>query len=158
MLDMAPRYLAPRMHWIWMPTISHIQVHHQRWDADSLVRNHVEALASALGHIPGDERMRVFFCALQPSNSDLTRVSALLARSYDVRGIFLVRDPRAHLASKLVRNPTLSLRRFCRRQNHYWQEIEDFAANVGPVMRLRFEDLVTRHRAADARGLRFCRY
>jgi len=120
----------------------HIQVHHQRWDADSLVRNHVEALASALGHIAGDERMRVFFCALQPSNSDLTRVSALLERSYDVRGIFLVRDPRAHLASKLVRNPTLSLQRFCRRQNHYWQEIDDFAANVGPVMRLRFEDLV----------------
>jgi hypothetical protein len=102
----------------------------------------MEALASALGHKAGDDRLRVFFCALQPSNRDLTRVSELLARSYDVSGIFLVRDPRAHLASKLVRNPTLSLRRFCRRQNHYWQETEDFTANFGPSLRLRFEDLV----------------
>ena len=122
---------------------SYIRAHHQRWDVDSLVRNHMEALASALGQKPGDDRLRVFFCALQPSNRDLTRVSAWLARSYDVRGIFLVRDPRAHLASKLVRNPTLSLRRFCQRQNHYWQEIEDFTANFGPSLLLRFEDLVT---------------
>lgn len=121
----------------------YISAHHQRWDSDLLVRNHVEALASALGHVPDDSRMRVFFCALQPSNRDLTRVSALLARSYDVRGIFLVRDPRAHLASKLVRNPSLSLSRFCRRQNRYWEEIDLFAANVGPCLRLRFEELVT---------------
>ena len=121
----------------------HISVHHRRWEVDSLVRNHVEALASALGHRQGDGRLRVFFCALQPSNRDLTRVSDLLARSYQVRGIFMVRDPRAHLASKLVRNPTLSLRRFCRRQNRYWREIEEFSAARGPALRLRFEDLVT---------------
>ena len=70
-------------------------------------------------------------------------MGALLARNYSVRGIFLVRDPRAHLASKLVRNPTLNLGRFCRRQNHYWREIDDFALHCGPVLRLRFEDLVT---------------
>ena len=81
------------------------------------MRNHVEALAVALGHVEGDGRLRVIFCALQPNNSDLSRVGRLLARSYDVRGIFLVRDPRAHLSSKLVRNPTLNLRRFCQRQN-----------------------------------------
>jgi hypothetical protein len=67
----------------------------------------------------------------------------MLARSYDISGIFLVRDPRAHLASKLVRNPSLDLGRFCRRQNHYWQEIEDFREQYGPVLRVRFEDLVT---------------
>ena len=121
----------------------YIRAHHQRWDTDNLVRNHVEALAAALGHQEGDGRLRVFFCALQPSNRDLTRVGALLARNYAVRGIFLIRDPRAHLASKLVRNPTLNLGRFCRRQNHYWREIDDFAVNCGPVLRLRFEDLVT---------------
>jgi hypothetical protein len=121
----------------------HIRAHHNRWTLDALVRNHVEALASALGKQAGDDRLRVFFCALQPSNRDLTRVSDLLARCYEVRGIFLVRDPRAHLASKLVRNPTLNLRRFCRRQNRYWQEIDDFSARRGPALRLRFEDLVT---------------
>jgi hypothetical protein len=60
-----------------------------------------------------------------------------------VRGIFLVRDPRAHLSSKLVRNPTMNLRRFCERQNRYWQEIDWFTSNCGPALRLRFEDLVT---------------
>lgn len=121
----------------------YISEHHQRGSLDSLVRNHVEALAVALGHQEGDGRLRVMFCALQPSNEDLTRVSSLLARSYDVRGIFLVRDPRAHLSSKLVRNPTLSLDRFCRRQNSYWREIDWFGEHCGPVLRLRFEELVT---------------
>lgn len=116
---------------------------HRRISPDLLVRNHVEALAVALGHTPGDQRMRVYFCALQASNRDLTRVSSMLARSYAVKGIFLVRDPRAHLASKLVRNPTLNLGRFCHRQNRYWQEIEDFGDRFGPVLRLRFEELVT---------------
>jgi glycosyltransferase involved in cell wall biosynthesis len=122
---------------------AYIRKHHRRSGQDALVRNHVEALAAALGHLPGDARMRVCFCALQPSNRDLTRVSAMLAQSYQVKGIFLVRDPRAHLASKLVRNPTQDLGRFCRRQNRYWQEIEDFMAQYGPGLRLRFEELVT---------------
>jgi len=79
-------------------------------NVDSLVHNHVEALAVALGHTEGDVRLRICFCALQPSNCDLTRVSEMLARSYDVSGAFLARDPRAHLASKLVRraNPSIS--------------------------------------------------
>ena len=121
----------------------HIRAHHERGVMDSLVRNHFEALASALGYQEGDGRLRVFFCALQPSNHDLTRVSRMLARCYQVRGIFLVRDPRAHLASKLVRNPTLSVPRFCRRQNHYWEEISEFSARYGSAFRLRFEDLLT---------------
>ncbi len=121
----------------------YLRTHHERGNVDALVRNHIEALAVALGHRPGDRRLRVFFCALQPSNQDLTAVSELLARSFNVRGIFLVRDPRAHLSSKLVRNPTLNLRRFCQRQNRYWQEIDDFEQRFGPVLRLRFEELVT---------------
>jgi hypothetical protein len=121
----------------------YISEHHERGSIDSLVRNHVEALAVALGHVEGDGRLRVIFCALQPSNSDLSRVGRMLARSYEVRGIFLVRDPRAHLSSKLVRNPTLNLSRFCQRQNRYWEEIDEFAGNFGPALRLRFEDLVT---------------
>jgi hypothetical protein len=121
----------------------YISENHERASVDSLVRNHVEALAVALGHVEGDGRLRVIFCALQTNNSDLSRVGRLLARSYNVRGIFLVRDPRAHLASKLVRNPTLNLGRFCQRQNRYWEEIDEFAANFGPALRLRFEELVT---------------
>ena len=121
----------------------YIRTHHQRGDVDALVRNHVEALAVALGHRPADGRLRVFFCALQPSNQDLTRVSQLLDKSYEIRGVFLVRDPRAHLSSKLVRNPTLNLRRYCQRQNRYWREIDWFEQHCGPALRLRFEDLVT---------------
>jgi hypothetical protein len=121
----------------------YIREHHQRGSVDGLVRNHVEALAVALGHQAGDQRLRVFFCALQPSNHDLTRVSQLLSRSYQVRGVFLVRDPRAHLSSKLIRNPSLSVPRFCQRQNRYWEEIEHFSAHCGPALKLRFEDLVT---------------
>ncbi|MCB1699293.1 MAG: sulfotransferase [Pseudomonadales bacterium] len=121
----------------------YISENHERGSLDSLVCNHVEALAVALGHVPGDGRLRVIFCALQPSNSDLSRVGRLLAESYEVRGIFMVRDPRAHLSSKLVRNPTLNLSRFCQRQNRYWEEIDAFAENVGPALRLRFEELVT---------------
>ncbi|MEM9254106.1 MAG: glycosyltransferase [Pseudomonadota bacterium] len=121
----------------------YVQAHHRRASPDSLVRNHVEAMAAALGHSWGDERMRVCFCALQPSNHDVTRVGALLSRSYRVRGVFLVRDPRAHLASKLMRNPGLSLSRFCRRQNRYWNEMDVFAERFGPVLRLRFEQMIT---------------
>ena len=121
----------------------YVSKHHRRGSIDSLVRNHIEALAVALGHTGGDGRLRVYFCALQPSNSDLTRVSEMLARSYDVSGIFMARDPRALLASLLVRNPTLDLGRFCQRQNSYWQEVDWFIENCGPALRMRFEDLVT---------------
>ncbi len=121
----------------------YLRTHHEPGNADGLVKNHIEALAVALGHRAGDQRLRVFFCALQPSNRDLSSVAALLSRCYRVRGVFLIRDPRAHLSSKLVRNPTLNLRRFCQRQNRYWQEINHFEASYGPVMRLRFEELVT---------------
>jgi len=121
----------------------YVRKHHRRGSVNNLVRNHVEALAVALGHAGGDGQLHVYFCALQPSNSDLTRVSKMLARSYDVRGIFLARDPRALLASLLVRNPTLDLGRFCQRQNSYWQEVDWFIENCGPALRLRFEDLVT---------------
>ena len=121
----------------------YVSKHHRRGSVNNLVRNHVEALAVALGHTEGDGRLRVCFCALQPSNSDLTRVSKLLARSYAVKGIFLARDPRAHLASLLVRNPTVDLGRFCQRQNSYRQEVDWFIENGGPALRMRFEDLVT---------------
>jgi Sulfotransferase family len=124
---------------------------HRRFSVDSLVRNHVEALAAALGHREGDGRLRVIFCALQPSGWDLSRVTALLARSYDIRGIFLVRDPRAHLSSKLARKPTLKLDRFCRLQNRYWQEIERFSENFGSALPLRFEDLVVNTEATMRR-------
>lgn len=117
--------------------------HHKRGKINGLVRNHVEALAVALGHVDGDGRLRVIFSALQSKHRDLSRIARLLARGYNLRGIFLVRDPRAHLASRLVRNPTLDVRRFCQSQNRYWREIEQFSANFGPVMRLRFESLVT---------------
>jgi hypothetical protein len=122
----------------------YISSHHQLGRVDGLVCNHVEALAAALRRQDDSDRLRVFFCALQPSNQDLTRVSKLLARNYHVRGIFLIRDPRAHLSSKLVRNPTLNLKRFCLRQNRYWEEINWFEENCGPTLRLRFEDLVTK--------------
>jgi hypothetical protein len=121
----------------------YIRSNHQRGNVDALVRNHVEALARAIGGENTGDRLRVFFCALQPSNRDLTRVSQLLSRSYDVRGVFLIRDPRAHLSSKLVRNPTLNLGRYCKRQNRYWEEIQWFEKTCGPALRLRFEDLVT---------------
>jgi hypothetical protein len=121
----------------------HLRQHHRRGSVDRLVSNHMESLAAALGHRPGDGRLRVYFCALQPGDRDLTRVSRLLARSCDVRGIFLLRDPRAHLSSKLVRNPTLDLGRFCRRQNSYYSEIDWFGSACGPVLRVRFEELIT---------------
>jgi hypothetical protein len=125
----------------------YMKEHHRRGSVNTLVRNHVEALAVALGHSPGDGRMRVFFCALQPSKKDLTRVGALLAQSYCVRGVFIIRDPRAHLNSKLARNPTLNLKRFCKRQNRYYEEIEQFKQLRGPALRVRFEDLVTHTKA-----------
>ena len=121
----------------------YVRTHHRRGRVNRLVRNHVEALAVALGHTEGDRRQHVCFSPLQPSNRDLTRVSKLLARSYAVKGIFLARDPRAQLASNLVRNPTLDLGRFCQRQNSFRQEIDWFIENCGPALLLRFEDLVT---------------
>ncbi len=125
----------------------YMREHHRRGSVNTLVRNHVEAMAAALGHQHNDGRLRVFFCALQPSNHDLTRVSKVLAQSYDVRGVFLIRDPRAHLYSKLKRNPTLNLGRFCKRQNRYYDEIEQFKSRYGPALRVRFEDMVTNTRA-----------
>lgn len=117
----------------------YIREHHHRGSIDVLVHNHVEALSAALGDGNG---LRVYFCALQPSNRDLTRVGRLLARCYAVRGVFVVRDPRAQLSSKLVRNPSLNLRRYCRRQNHYMEEIDRFRRDCGPALAVRFEDLV----------------
>jgi hypothetical protein len=125
----------------------YMKENHRRGSVNALACNHVEALAAALGHTPGDGRMRVFFCALQPSNKDLTRVGALLSQSYCVRGVFLIRDPRAHLNSKLIRNPTLNLKRFCKRQNRYYDEIEQFKRLRGPALMVRFEDLVTHTKA-----------
>lgn len=125
----------------------YMKEHHRRGSVNALVGNHVEALAAALGHSPGDGRLRVFFCALQPSNKDLTGVGALLAQSYCVRGVFLIRDPRAHLNSKLIRNPTLNLKRFCERQNSYYEEIEQFKQRRGPALTVRFEALVTHTKA-----------
>jgi len=122
---------------------SYIREHHRRGSLNTLVRNHVEAFAAALGHREGDGRMRVFFCALQPRHHDLTKVCRLLSRSYEVRGIFLFRDPRAHLNSMLIRNPTLNLERFCQRQNRYLDEIERFRQRGGPALSVRFEDLIT---------------
>jgi len=133
----------------------YISDRHRRFSVDSLVCNHVEGLAAALGHREGDGRLRVIFCALQSSGWDLSRVTALLARSYDIRGIFLVRDPRAHLSSKLVRKPDLKLDRFCRMQNRYWQEIESFSDNFGSALRLRFEDLVVNTQASMRRVCEF---
>ncbi|MFV8817803.1 sulfotransferase [Haliea sp. E17] len=121
---------------------AHIRVSHQRWRASQLAYNHIEALSQALGGDENGRRMRVYFCALQPSNRDLTRVGRLLAQFYDVRGVFVVRDPRAHLSSKLVRNPGLSLRRYCARQNRYMAEIDHFREECGPALAVRFEDLV----------------
>jgi hypothetical protein len=121
----------------------YVREHHRRWSVDALVENHVEAMARALGHVSDDDRLRVIFCALQPSNRDLSRVGRILARSYRVRGVFLIRDPRAHLHSKLARNPTLNLRRYCLRQNRYLEEIDWFARHCGPALQVRFEELVT---------------
>lgn len=121
----------------------YVREHHQRWSTDSLVQNHVEAMAQALGQVPDDNRLRVIFCALQPSNTDLSRVGRMLARSYSVTGIFLIRDPRAHLHSKLARNPSLDLQRYCKRQNRYLDEIDGFKRHCGPALKVRFEDLVT---------------
>lgn len=140
---------------------NYVASHHQRASLDNLVRVHVEAMAAALGGVEGDGRLRVLFSALQSNNLDLTRVSQILARSYRLRGIFIIRDPRAHLASKLVRNPSLDLERFCRRQNRYWREVNGFAENRGPVLRLRFEDLVTStedamRRVCEFAGIQFC--
>ncbi len=138
----------------------YLRQHHRRGSVDSLVRNHVEAMALALGHRPGDGRQRVYFCALQPSNRDLTRVSRLLARSYTVRGLFVIRDPRAQLASKLMRNPGLSPRRFCIRQNRYLEEIDRFEQERGPCLRVRFEELIidteaTMRRVCELAGIPF---
>ncbi|WP_167854980.1 sulfotransferase [Mangrovimicrobium sediminis] len=130
----------------------YIRSHHRRGiGADELVRNHVEGMSRALGFDGSDARMRVYFCALQPSNRDLIRVGRLLARSYSVRGVFVVRDPRAHLSSKLVRNPGLALGRYCRRQNRYVEEIDAFRRECGPAVSVRFEELVLDTEAAIRR-------
>ncbi len=140
---------------------AYIREHHQRGSsADALVMNHLEGLSRALGYDGDSERMRVYFCALQPSNRDLIRVGRLLARSYSVRGVFVVRDPRAHLSSKLVRNPGLALGRYCRRQNRYVEEIDTFRRECGPAISVRFEELVLDtesaiRRVCDLAGIEF---
>jgi hypothetical protein len=121
----------------------HLRVHHRPLRPSLLAAGHMEAMAQALGGETVPRRLRVYFCALQPSNRDLSRVAALLAPHYELRGLFVVRDPRAHLSSKLARNPNLNLRRYCRRQNLYIDEIERFNRRFGSAISLRFEDLVT---------------
>lgn len=138
----------------------YVREHHRRGSIDTLVQNHVEAMAKALGQVPDDNRLRVIFCALQPSNTDLTRVGRMLARSYSVKGVFLIRDPRAHLHSKLARNPGLDLQRYCMRQNRYLDEIDAFGQHFGPALKVRFEDLVTAteepmRKACELAGIEF---
>jgi hypothetical protein len=122
---------------------AHVREHHVRFSVDGMIRAHFGALQAALAHRqPGSDRTKVFFCALQSTKGDIVRLGRRLSRLYDVRGIFVVRDPRSHFASKLGRKPDTALRQFCRRQNRYVREVECFARDYGPALRVRFEGLV----------------
>ncbi len=138
----------------------YIRAHHRPGRSGTLAANHVEAMAAALGSDGQGARIRVYFCALQPSNRDLSRVARLLAPHYALRAVLVVRDPRAHLSSKLARNPGLSLARYCRRQNRFIEEIDRFGREHGPVLALRFEELVldtatAASRVCDLAGIAF---
>lgn len=122
---------------------AHVREHHARFSLDGMIRTHFEALAAALEHQqPGPDRIKVFFCALQSDKLDIVLLGRRLSRLYDPRAIFVIRDPRAHFGSKRGRKPDYGLRMFCWRQNLYWRQVERFARDFGPVLRVRFEALV----------------
>jgi hypothetical protein len=118
----------------------YVREHHVRFLVDGMIRTHLGALQAGLARSqPGADRVKVLFCALQ--STDIVRLGRRLSRLYDVRGIFVFRDPRAHYGSKLGYKPEVKLRRFCRQQNRYWREVERFARDGAPALRVRFEAL-----------------
>lgn len=117
---------------------------HRTGSVATMIRTHFSALSAALGASDDDPRCKVFFCAMQPNNRDLLHIGRHLAPLYDIRALFVFRDPRSHYSSKLGRNPRARLRAYCRRQNRYWRQVDTFRQQFGPALRVRFEDLVTR--------------
>jgi len=131
----------------------YVRAHHRRFSIPSMIRTHFAAMQLALGAGQDEpsERIRVFFCALQSDKHDITNLGKALSPMYDLRGVFVFRDPRSHFGSKLGRKPRAVLRRFCHRQNEYWREVETFEQLYGPTLRVRFESLILETRETMAR-------
>ena len=119
---------------------AYVKSHHARFSLATLIRTHVCALEAALG-AEGQGRKPVSFCAVQASKQDALRQGRVLARLYDLRSVFVLRDPRAHYASKLGRKPDLSLSSYCRQQNDYLKQIDALSRHA-PVLPVRFEALL----------------
>jgi hypothetical protein len=120
---------------------AHVRSHHARFSLAGMIRTHVGALEAALG-VEGQGRTPVLFCAVQASKRDVLRQGRSLAALYDLRAVFVLRDPRAHYASKLGRKPGFDLKRFCRLQNAYARQVDAFE-RYAPILKVRFEDLVS---------------
>jgi len=142
----------------------YVRTHHRRFSIEGMIRTHFGAMESALGLDPAgtaeSARVRVAFCALQSDKGDTINIGRVLSSMYELRGVFVLRDPRSHFASKLGRKSDASLRRFCRRQNDFWRQIDQFEDRFGPALRVRFEDLVTNteatmRRVCDFSGITF---
>ncbi len=141
---------------------AYVRERHVRYSLDGTIQTHFGALEAALEHQqPGADRIKVFFCALQSTKGDIIWLGRRLSRLYDLRAIFVIRDPRAHFGSKLGRKPNAGLRSFCWRQNQYWRQVERFARDYGPALRVRFEALVldterTMRQICAFAGIPFC--
>ena len=122
---------------------AYVRKHHRRWSVDAMIRTHLGALRAALTRAqPGPDRALVHFCALQPAGGDIARIGRRLSALYDLKGIFVFRDPRAHLGSKLRRKAGVDIELFCHQQNAYWREVDRFEVLYGPALRVRFEALI----------------
>jgi hypothetical protein len=118
-----------------------VRSHHRRFSVAGLIRTHVGALAAALG-AEGEGRTPVVFCAVSASKRDVLQLGRRLAALFDLRAIFVVRDPRAQFASKRGRKPEFEVERFCELQNTFGAQLDAFS-EIAPMLRVRFEELVT---------------
>jgi hypothetical protein len=130
-----------------------VRTHHRRFSVAGLIRTHVGALEAALG-LEGQGRTPVLFSAVSASKGDVLRQGRRLATLYDLRAIFVVRDPRAQFASKLGRKPDVDVERFCELQNSFAAQLDAFQG-IAPMLRVGFEELVTETEASMRRVCAF---
>ena len=124
----------------------YVKTHHTPFSFKGLYRTHFEALAeSLLRNNQNPHALKVYFCVLNPLCNDVLNIGRVLAHYYDLKVIFIFRNPLATYCSAKSRhyfeNGNITV--FCRAVNKYYRDVALFEKeNLGKVFYLSFESLV----------------
>ncbi len=124
----------------------YVRENHQRFSFENPFRAHFGALRkSLLINSNEPELLKVYFCVLNPLFNDINNIGSSLARYYDVKAVFLFRNPLAVYCSAKSRLyfDGGNIKVFCRAMNKYYRDVVSFERkNRGEVFYLSFESLI----------------